>query len=146
MQRLDGATEAAASRTILRSAGVFECDREFVDRDGRRCSNFSGDRDKHLGKRMDYGRQFMVANLIGPVAGGFGVIYLVVLVLMAVAWVKILTKAGYSGWWVLIAVVPLVNIIMFLVFAFSDWPALQQRGSRSEPAWPTPPTWPPPPV
>lgn len=55
----------------------------------------------------------------------FILVYLVFLVLMIAAWVKILTKAGYSGWWILIGVVPLVNVIMFFVFAFSEWPALQ---------------------
>lgn len=89
----------------------------------------------------------MLANVIGPIAGAFGLFYLIVLVLMVVAWVKILSKAGYSGWWVLIGLVPLVNIIMFFVFAFADWPALQRRAAPSEPAWPAPPPWsaPPPP-
>jgi hypothetical protein len=42
---------------------------------------------------------------------------------------KILAKAGYSGWWCLLGFVPLVNIIMFWVFAFADWPALRQPRS-----------------
>jgi hypothetical protein len=54
------------------------------------------------------------------------VIYLFFLVIAIVAWVKIISKAGYSGWWVLIGIVPLVGAIMFLVFAFSKWP-IQQR-------------------
>ena len=63
---------------------------------------------------------------------------------MVAAWVKILTKAGYSGWWILIGVVPLVNVIMFLVFAFSDWPALQATRRYPPPPYqpgpyPTPP-------
>ena len=41
--------------------------------------------------------------------------------------VRILNKAGYSGWWSLLMVVPLVNIVMVWVFAFSDWPALKAR-------------------
>jgi uncharacterized membrane protein YhaH (DUF805 family) len=89
----------------------------------------------------------MVANVVGPIAGAFGLVYLVVLVLTVIAWVKILSKAGYSGWWVLIALVPFVNIIMFFVFAFADWPVLQRRAAPQEPAWPAPPPWsaPPPP-
>jgi uncharacterized membrane protein YhaH (DUF805 family) len=59
-------------------------------------------------------------------AGIAVVLYLIVIVLMIAAWVKILSKAGYSGWWVLIALVPIVNIIMFFVFAFSEWPALKR--------------------
>jgi hypothetical protein len=58
--------------------------------------------------------------------------YLVLLVLLAVdlsicvlsivAGVKVISKAGYSGWWILISLVPVVNFVMFLVFAFSKWP------------------------
>jgi uncharacterized membrane protein YhaH (DUF805 family) len=40
--------------------------------------------------------------------------------------VKILHKAGYSGWWCLLTFVPLVNLIMFWVFAFASWPNLRQ--------------------
>ncbi len=35
---------------------------------------------------------------------------------------KILSKAGYSGAWSLLIVVPLLNLIMLWVFAFSAWP------------------------
>jgi hypothetical protein len=40
---------------------------------------------------------------------------------------KILRKAGYSGWWVLLSLVPLANIVALWIFAFSDWPALSDR-------------------
>jgi uncharacterized membrane protein YhaH (DUF805 family) len=40
---------------------------------------------------------------------------------------KILAKAGYSGWWCLLALVPILNIIMLWVFAFSSWPNLPER-------------------
>jgi hypothetical protein len=52
--------------------------------------------------------------------------YLFFLVIAIIAWVKIISKAGYSGWWVLIGIVPVVGAVMFLVFAFSKWP-IQQR-------------------
>jgi uncharacterized membrane protein YhaH (DUF805 family) len=54
------------------------------------------------------------------------IIYVAVFILFLIGWVKILSKAGYSGWWVLIGLVPLVNLVMLLVFAFSDWPVLQE--------------------
>jgi len=60
--------------------------------------------------------------------GGLAVvvaIYLVIIVLFVVGWVKILAKAGYSGWWVLLGFVPLVNLIAFFAFAFGDWPVLR---------------------
>ena len=37
------------------------------------------------------------------------------------AW-KIVSKAGYNGAWSLLIFVPLVNLIMMYVFAFSEWP------------------------
>jgi uncharacterized membrane protein YhaH (DUF805 family) len=40
---------------------------------------------------------------------------------------RILSKAGYSGWWCLLGVVPLLNIVMLWVFAFSSWPNLPER-------------------
>ena len=36
--------------------------------------------------------------------------------------VKILQKAGFSGWWVIASLIPFVNVIMFWVFAFARWP------------------------
>ena len=54
-------------------------------------------------------------------------IVIVILALYFIPIVKILQKAGYSGWWRLIVFVPLVNIIMFYVFAFANWPALRDR-------------------
>jgi hypothetical protein len=59
-------------------------------------------------------------------SGVFLIVELFFFVVAIVAWVKIISKAGYSGWWVLIGIVPLLGAIMFLVFAFSKWP-IQQR-------------------
>lgn len=56
----------------------------------------------------------------------FLVLELGFLVLSIIATVKIVTKAGYSGWWVLMAFVPVANVVMFLIFAFSKWPVLQK--------------------
>jgi uncharacterized membrane protein YhaH (DUF805 family) len=54
-------------------------------------------------------------------------IVIVILALYFIPIIKILQKAGYSGWWCLIVFVPLVNIIMVYVFAFANWPALRDR-------------------
>lgn len=59
------------------------------------------------------------------------VAYIAVAVVAIVAWVKIISKAGYSGWWVLIVFVPIANVVMFLVFAFSDWPVLQRARAQA---------------
>ncbi|CAE6969671.1 hypothetical protein [Paraburkholderia domus] len=41
---------------------------------------------------------------------------------------RILKKAGFSGWFCLLAVVPLVNLLAFWAFAFIEWPV--ERRSR----------------
>ncbi|MGO8871109.1 MAG: DUF2510 domain-containing protein [Acidimicrobiales bacterium] len=61
---------------------------------------------------------------------GFGVlllfIYLAFAVLGIIAAVKVVTKAGYSGWWVLIAFVPIVGTVLMLIFAFAEWPVTRE--------------------
>src|SRR5262249_13656538 len=66
-------------------------------------------------------------------------VYLAIAVIAIIAWVKILNKAGYSGVWVLVGLVPIVNIVMFLVFAFADWPALRGGGGGRQYFAPGPP-------
>jgi len=39
---------------------------------------------------------------------------------------KVASKAGYSGWWCLLFLVPLVNLVMLWVFAFARWPNLKE--------------------
>ncbi|MGA2037037.1 MAG: hypothetical protein ABSH04_05570, partial [Acidimicrobiales bacterium] len=68
----------------------------------------------------------MTANTVPIGLGLFLIIYLVMLVVSVLAAIQIITKAGYSGWWFLVSLVPVVNYIMFLVFAFSKWP-IEQR-------------------
>lgn len=62
----------------------------------------------------------------------FGLGYQELLILLVIAaiygpvlWLcsRILGKAGYPARWVLILLVPLVNVLMLWVFAFSTWPA-----------------------
>ena len=65
------------------------------------------------------------AHLVGGIVGvlfGLGILAIVIVPI-----VMIIRKAGYSGWWVLIWLVPIANIIMLWVFAFSDWPNLARR-------------------
>ena len=54
------------------------------------------------------------------------IIVLLVFFIVLFPTVKILNKAGYSGWWAVLTLVPLVNIVVVWVFAFADWPALRQ--------------------
>jgi hypothetical protein len=50
-----------------------------------------------------------------------------------IAYIKIISRAGYSGWWVLIIFVPIVNIVMLLIFAYKEWPI--QREVRELRGW-----------
>ena len=63
-------------------------------------------------------------------ASAFGIahffIALVVLVILLFPIVKILQKAGYSGWWVLLWFLPIGNLVALWIFAFADWPALRR--------------------
>ena len=58
--------------------------------------------------------------------GVWHVLALVVLVLLLWAFIaifgRILSRAGYSRWWLLVMLVPLVNLVMVWVFAFANWP------------------------
>jgi energy-coupling factor transporter transmembrane protein EcfT len=41
---------------------------------------------------------------------------------LVVLFAFVVKKAGYSGWWVLLGLVPIVGLVMLWVFAFSRWP------------------------
>lgn len=43
---------------------------------------------------------------------------------------RILEKAGFDGRWTLVLLVPIVNIIMIWVFAFSRWPNLRANAEQ----------------
>lgn len=55
--------------------------------------------------------------------------YLVVLLLLAFGFFvlgRIFTKAGYSRWLGLTLVIPPINLIVAIWFAFADWPATRK--------------------
>ena len=49
------------------------------------------------------------------------------LIFVVPAW-RIVSKAGYSGAWSLFAFVPVINVVMLWVFAFSQWPRVKSNG------------------
>ena len=68
---------------------------------------------------------------VGPdVAPVFALVFSLVMVffgllffaLTIVIWCKIFSKAGYSWALGLLMLVPIANLVMMLVLAFSDWP------------------------
>jgi hypothetical protein len=74
---------------------------------------------------------FSVPHNVSVFFGVFGVLFVIVFLFSLVCQIKIITKAGYSGWYVLTAFVPILNIVMFLVFAFGKWP-IQTRLENAE--------------
>lgn len=60
-------------------------------------------------------------------SGGISIWQLLIILLIFVlvpifVFRPIAKKAGYSGWWALAMLVPLLNLIMIWVFAFAKWP------------------------
>ena len=53
-------------------------------------------------------------------------LYIPFIIFVIYAYVRIIQKAGYSGWWVLMAIVPIGNLIMLGLFAFKEWPAQRE--------------------
>jgi hypothetical protein len=47
---------------------------------------------------------------------------LVFLLVFFVPLIFIVKKAGYSPWWALLGLIPIVNVFALWVFAFSKWP------------------------
>jgi hypothetical protein len=48
------------------------------------------------------------------------------LAIFLLAWWKIYQKAGYPGWLTFLWFIPGVNLIWFLIFAFSCWPIIKK--------------------
>ena len=51
------------------------------------------------------------------------IIVLILALIPLLIFSTIAKKAGYSGWWALTIIIPLVNLVMLWVFAFAEWPA-----------------------
>ena len=58
-------------------------------------------------------------------SGFFFVLLLVFVAFLLFLYVVVVRKAGYSGWWALLMLVPLINLVMIWVFAFAAWPRLK---------------------
>ncbi|MFM0554586.1 hypothetical protein P0D69_26945 [Paraburkholderia sediminicola] len=51
---------------------------------------------------------------------------LAITVLFIYPYVRVIKRAGFSGWWILTMFVPIMNLIMIWVFAFAKWPAVDR--------------------
>lgn len=62
--------------------------------------------------------------------GSIGIQQILVVLFLVIpavlAWAKIFSKAGYTPWLALTLFVPLVNVLVMLWFAFSEWPVLAE--------------------
>lgn len=51
--------------------------------------------------------------------------------LSIIAIVRIVQRAGFSGWWALITFVPVVNLLALWYFAFVQWPICDRIGANN---------------
>jgi hypothetical protein len=49
-------------------------------------------------------------------------LYVALIVFVIWCYVRVIRRAGYSGWWLLMSLVPIGNLIMLGFFAFKEWP------------------------
>jgi hypothetical protein len=72
-------------------------------------------------------------GLFGPLGGQELLSLLVMTALWIVVWVvpfwKIFSKAGFPGALSLLMLIPVVQIVVLFVVAFSRWPALERAGA-----------------
>jgi hypothetical protein len=67
-----------------------------------------------------------LANLSGGALTAIVVSSVAIFVIMLIAYTNVISRAGYSRWWILIMLVPLANIVMLLVFCFKEWPVQRE--------------------
>jgi len=61
--------------------------------------------------------------------GGFSIFHWIIVIAILFVYlfpvIKILQKAGYTGWWSVLILIPGVNLVMLWIFAFARWPNLR---------------------
>jgi uncharacterized membrane protein YhaH (DUF805 family) len=62
------------------------------------------------------------SHLNGGVLAVLIVLYVALIVFVIWCYVRIIRRTGYSGWWILMSLVPIGNLIMLGFFAFKEWP------------------------
>jgi hypothetical protein len=59
-----------------------------------------------------------------------GLIFILILLpLIIIPYWKIFSKAGFSGWLALLMFIPIANIIVLYVVAFSEWKTLPKQNT-----------------
>ncbi len=73
----------------------------------------------------------MIEMMSGTPMGSFGLVMMLIFaVLIILPFGFIFSKAGFPRWLSLLMVVPIVNLIMLYVFAFSDWPSMRKKNNE----------------
>ena len=54
------------------------------------------------------------------------IISIIIAIIFAWIWGKIFSKAGFNAWLGILMLIPIANLIMFLYFAFAEWPIHRQ--------------------
>jgi hypothetical protein len=49
-------------------------------------------------------------------------LYVALIVFVVWCYVRVIRRTGYSGWWILMSLVPIGNLTMLGFFAFKEWP------------------------
>jgi type II secretory pathway component PulF len=77
---------------------------------------------------------------LGAFFAAYGIFLLIILIISIVIYWRIAMKAGYPGAYSLLLLIPLVNLIVILMFAFSQWPIERElaalRGGSGRPMTP----------
>lgn len=63
---------------------------------------------------------------LGAFFAAYAVFIIIIVVLSIVIYWRIASKAGYPGAYSLLMLVPLVNLIVLIMFAFTEWPIERQ--------------------
>ncbi len=50
------------------------------------------------------------------------ILFVLGLIVWCYVWSRMFAKMGYDRWWGLVMVVPLVNVVVLVLLAFSEWP------------------------
>jgi uncharacterized membrane protein YhaH (DUF805 family) len=86
---------------------------------------------RSAGKRLS-AELFGGGRVMGSMSLMHWLIVAMILVVLLVPAARILRRAGFSGWWCILWVIPFVGLIGLWVFAFIPWPSIDGRDRRSE--------------
>jgi hypothetical protein len=78
------------------------------------------------------------ANSLGVSPLNLAIILVIAAYLLVVPWVKIFRRVGMSEGFGILMLVPIVNIAVFLIFAYLEWPIERERKHyQVSPIWRT---------